>query len=137
MNKVLLYICIALLFVSCASSNKVRHLNAKTVHNKKPAWINNPDYGNNIGVVSIVSKNKIKNKDKRLYIAKLKAKALFSERKNLKIDSELKKTSSTLQKKKMSIISKQSSTYTIDKKLVVKAIYEDKENLYLWMVVKR
>ena len=103
----------------------------------RPLWVSTPNMNGYIGVVSVVSKKKIKNPKKLRYVAKMKARSAFQTRKGTKIDSssatKTKMDGSMDYKEKIKI----SSTHIQTKKLVVKKIYEDKENFYMWMVVDK
>ena len=106
-----------------------------------PAWVYNPDLDGNTGVVSIISKKKVKNKKKRLYIAKLKAQAKFQARKGTNVKSKTtsskKMSSNGAYKRDMKKEIKLSSSHIQTNELIVKDTYEDKDNFYLWMVIKK
>lgn len=102
----------------------------------RPLWVSNPDMGGNIGVVSIVSKKKIKNKKKLYHIAKLKARAAFETRKGTKIDSTSTTKSGASGMSYSEKVNLSSNSIQTDR-LVVKKTYEDKDNFYMWMVKKR
>ncbi len=144
MNKIIYFAVIfVLLFSGCSkikknitSSNMQKHNISKhgNKHDKKPLWVSNPNINGNIGVVSVVSKNKIKNKKKLYYIAKLKAQAAFQTRKGTNIDSQeqikTKTDGSVSYAQNVKISSQHLQTNT----LIVKQTYEDKDYFYMWMV---
>jgi len=142
MNKIVkigLSCCVLAFVVGCSDVNKpnvTKTAPQKKHTTSKPQWIFTPNMNGYQGVVSIISKKKVKNKQKLYYIAKLKAQALFEQRKGTVVNSSSTiKTDSTGKidyKEKINIKSNSIQT----KKLIVKSTYEDKDNYYMWMVVK-
>jgi hypothetical protein len=100
----------------------------------RPKWVNNPDFGGNVGVVSIVSKEKIKDRAKLEYIAKMKAQAEFETRKGTNVDSSTKVKTNNDGEMNMEENIKISSSSIQTAKLEVEDTYEDEDNFYLWMV---
>jgi len=141
MNKMFLttflVVSILVIFNGCANNTPAQAPQKTTLASNLPAWVSNPDFGGNIGVVSIVSKSKIKNSSKRLKIAKLKANAQFQTRKGTTIDAQSvtkTKNDGTMSYKENVKIT---SSHIQHEELIVKDTYEDKDNFYLWMVVKK
>jgi hypothetical protein len=152
MRNLILGAIIAIGLIGCGGSNapkpqkttKTKQYEKNKKHIAKggmPAWVYNPDLDGNTGVVSIINKKKVKNKKKRLYIAKLKAQAKFQARKgtNVKSNTTASKRMSAKGGYKRDIKKeiKLSSSHIQTNELVVKDTYEDKDNFYLWMVIKK
>ncbi|MCK5294762.1 MAG: hypothetical protein KAJ49_08925 [Arcobacteraceae bacterium] len=128
--------------IGCSKSNTIKQIpvkkTTKTISNDgKPLWISNPNMDGYIGVVSVVSKKKIKNKKKLTYIATMKARAEFQTRKGTNIDSTSQTKVDSTGKMDYSEKVKISSTHIQTTKLVVKKTFEDKDNFYMWMVVDK
>ena len=138
-KNILNFILVSVLFVfiGCGKNNVIKQNNVKKVDlNKLPPWVKNPNYDNNIGVVSIIPKKKIKNKNKLYKIAKLKAIAEFQTRKGAMVNSNTKITSKNGINTGYSENIKISSSHIQTNNLVVKDTYEDEDNFYMWMVIK-
>jgi len=117
------------------NKSEVKHTSNSKLK-KLPPWVSNPNVDGYVGVVSIVPKAKIKNKKKLYYIAKLKARAAFETRKGTNIDSSSQIKTNTNGKTSYSEQVKISSFHIQTDSLVVKDTFEDKDNFYMWMVVK-
>ena len=136
----ILLVVIAVSFVGCGSSSKsvaVKKVQTKKVakpKNTKPKWIENPDLDGNIGAVGIVKL--MENKKKQLYIAKKLATASLQERKRVEIDSQMKLSSGKNGDESSSVIKQTSSHYNAYD-IIQKGEFSDKENYYIWMVVKK
>ncbi|MEA2049170.1 MAG: hypothetical protein U9O56_00330 [Campylobacterota bacterium] len=147
MNKTVLKtaLCVALassMFVGCTSTTKTttqkKEIKKPTKDSQgRPLWVSNPDFGGNIGVVSIVSKKKIKNKKKLHYIAKLKAQAAFESRKGTRVDANSQASISSDGSSSYEENIKTSSNSVQTVSLIEKAKFEDKDNYYLWMVKEK
>jgi hypothetical protein len=144
MNRLLLSGLAFFVFVGCGGTkstvDKVEtKKEVKTQTNSQPAWVDDGDYDGNIGVVSIVKKNG-KSKKQLMYIAKMKANSAMQARKSTMVDSKttIKKTTVNGEYKRdtKKVVKLSSSSFAV-KNLVVKDTYEDKDNFYLWMVVKK
>lgn len=142
MNKIIVYIFASLLFVGCGSEAVKPAQKAETVkkgfdENGKPLWISNADYDGNIGVISIIPKNKIKNRKKMLYIAEMQARAEFESNKGTTVSSSATTATDAKGKVTYSEDLEMSSKHIQTDKLVVKATYEDESSFYMWMVVEK
>ena len=138
-KKILSLILVGILFgfVGCGKNNIQKQESVKKIDlNKLPPWVKNPNYDNNIGVVSVVPKKKIKNKNKLYKIAKLKAIAEFQTRKGAMINSTAKMSSKNGANSGYSEDIKISSSHIQTNNLVVKDTFEDDDNFYMWMVLK-
>ena len=158
MNKKILqiYLSFGLVFIvaGCAKNESIMQTKIKTATKKqsiqkdyktattnsystqqRPPWVSNPNMDGYKGVVSIVSKRKIKNKKKLYYIAKMKARAAFETRKGTNIDSSSQTKTDT--SGKMSYLEKVkiSSSHIQTDDLVIKEVFEDKDSFYMWMVL--
>jgi len=129
---------VVLVFVSGCGASKTPPAQKAVVKNTIPAWIDNPDFDGNIGAVGTVLKSKVKNPKKRAYIGKRLAIAALQERKNAFVDSSLK-TSQEFKngkvKKHLTQKIKITSSSFATNNMIVKATYEDSENLYVWVVI--
>jgi len=147
MNKMILKVgatvVASMLFVGCGSStsnvSKTKQITTKKVvsNSGKPMWVSTPNMDGYTGVVSIVSKKKIKNKKKLYYVAKLKARAGFESRKGTKVDSTSSTRTTMDGKMSYSEKVKIKSNSIQTAQLIVKDTFEDKDNFYMWMVVKK
>ena len=145
MNNILLkigvFVAVTSLFVGCGSSKNSPKKQVKIVKQVdaqgRPLWVSNPNIDGNIGVVSIVSKKKIKNKKKLYHIAKLKARVAFEARKGVSVNSNTTTSINTNGSMRYNENVKISSNSIQTDNLIVKKTYEDKDNFYMWMVKKR
>jgi len=143
--KIGLTVVLGLFLVGCGGSNqpqtatKAKKAIVKKTEDRsgRPLWVSNPNLDGYKGVLSIVSKKKIKNKKKLYYVAKMKARAAFEARKGTSVDSSssIKTAMSGNMSYNENIKIKSNSIQTAT--LIVKDTYEDKDNFYMWMVEKK
>jgi hypothetical protein len=149
MKKIVL-LGIVFAFVGCTNSQTaltpapksvVKKAVQKQVIQKKtyPQWIDNPNIDGEDGVVGIVKL--MKNKKKQEYIAKKLAIASYQEQKRINIDTTTKTNQSvsgnSYATSSSSQITRQTSNHFKTNTMVKKAEFSDKENYYIWMVVKK
>jgi hypothetical protein len=144
MIKLLTIVVLTISFSGCGSNSKptpplavkktVAKIDKKDSQGR-PLWLSNPNIDGYQGVVSVVSKQKVKNKKKLLYIAKMKAQAAFQTRKGTIVDSTTKIRTTTSGETSLNEKVKISSCHIQTNKLIVKDTFEDKKNFYMWMVV--
>ncbi|SFV75283.1 hypothetical protein MNB_SM-3-11 [hydrothermal vent metagenome] len=104
-----------------------------------PKWIDNPNMDGERGAVGIVKL--MKNKKKQEYLAKKLAIASYQEQKRVIVDSTIN-TSETVKNNNdvtttSSMLTRQTASHFKTEKMVKKADFSDKENYYIWMVVKK
>jgi len=104
-----------------------------------PKWVDNPDLDGNVGVVAIVKKGN-KSKKKIIYIAKMKAQASLQARKSTMVDSKTiikkQRRGNSYKRDVQKEVKLTSNSFATDN-LTIKDTYEDKNNFYLWMVIKK
>jgi len=104
-----------------------------------PSWIDNPNINGEDGVVGVIKL--MKNKKKQEYIATRLAIALYQEQKRVSVNTTVKTgevvAAGNVVKSTSSQTTTQTSSHFQVEQLVKKAEYSDKENYYVWMVVKK
>ena len=138
-----------MMLVGCNSSNKVevpkkvdtikKVVKKKVVKKSYPDWVDNPNIEGQEGAVGIVKL--MKNKKKQEYIAKRLAIALYQEQKRVQVDTTVttdeEVVGGSVVKSKSSQITHQTSNHFQTQTFVKRAEFSDKDNYYIWMVVKK
>jgi len=143
--KILLIAVVGLLFLGCQTqphpkttpTSTKAHKTSKVQKNTKkvlPKWINNPDFGGNVGAVGVVKLNK--NKKKQKYIAKRLAIAQLMERKSVQVSSEYTSNDGGKVAHHTQRVEEQTDGMVVDE-FEVKDEYSDGKNYYLWVVIKK
>jgi len=146
--KLLVVASLSFTFAGCVKNepkvdNKIVKKDTKKVQNDTksistvPGWLENGNYDGYNGVSTFISKHKIKNKKKLLYIAKRKAIAVYNQQKSAHIKSEKLMIKDSKQKRKFMTKSTIKSSSMGTGELVLKDTYETKDKFYVWMVMNK
>ena len=144
MKKIILAV-VSLAFIGCNKAQPTPKEKPQVKQEKQiakktyPQWIDNPNIDGYDGVVGVVKL--MKNKKKQEYIATKLAIALYQEQKRVSVNTEVKTkeivVAGHLAKSTSSQTTTQTSSHFQAEELVKKAEYSDKDNYYIWMVVKK
>jgi len=142
-SKISLSIAIAIGLVGCNKTQPIKQTHQiKKQKSNKPAWILNPNINNENAVVAVVSlydkkTHKLRSDKKLLFIAKLKARAAFEAKQNIKVESTSTTKMNSNGNMNYNENIKLSSNSIQKKELIIKQTYKDKQNFYLWMAEKK